>query len=50
MTFQPIPYVINGVKLWAVENEYCWVDRYCDTKERAQERCNQLNNSGHSTA
>lgn len=43
MNWIPVPYEINGVQLWAVEADNGFIDKYCDTKERAQERCKELN-------
>ena len=38
-----MPYKIFGVALFAVEDNRGWIDKYCDIREHAQERCDELN-------
>ena len=38
-----VPYLIFSVKLYAVENLEGQIEKYCDTKERAQEVCDSIN-------
>ncbi len=40
-----IPYLIRGVKLYAVENDFGYIEKYCDTRERAEEVCKELSTS-----
>jgi GH35 family endo-1,4-beta-xylanase len=43
MTYTPKPYNISGVVLWGVEDGNGWIERYCDTKEDAENRSKELN-------
>jgi len=44
MKWHVIPYIIFGVKLFAVEDSNGYIEKYCDTKERANELKDLLNN------
>ncbi len=41
--FRVMPYNIHGVKLYAVEGANGDIKCYCDSKDDAQETCNELN-------
>tara|TARA_R110000851_G_scaffold281446_1_gene434890 strand:- start:313 stop:492 length:180 start_codon:yes stop_codon:yes gene_type:complete len=43
MEWRVIPYDIFGAKLFAVENFGGYIKKYCDSRDDAQEYCDQLN-------
>lgn len=43
MEWHVIKYIINGVRMYAVERTDGYIDRYCDSLTRAADRVNKLN-------
>lgn len=41
--YHTIKYVIQGVTLFAVEHDNGRIEKYCNTKEAADDTCNEMN-------
>ena len=43
MEYYVTGYIINGVRLYAVERTDGYIDKYCTSPDRAADRVNELN-------